>query len=350
MRFERHTVATGGTMNRNISWLVSVFALLPAALFPWTGHVQAQTAGADPVVEWNANMLQAISTTTAGGLFQARWAAIVHASIYDAVVSFTGDAEPYGGIQVFAPRGASVEAAVIAAAHYALVGLLPNQKPTLDAQYGSSLAARGLSISNPGVEVGEKVAAQILALRAMDGSATAQFPYTAPGSGSPGVWVPTPPAFAPASLPGGGRVTPWVMRSQSQFRVGPPPAIDSDLYGTDVNEVKAIGAQNSAVRIGPETDVAMWWVSSATIIWNPIASQVAAARKLSILESARLFALMNIAAADAVIACWDSKYTYNFWRPISAIRSADGFRITPDGGYRHLHSERQLRDRRTIER
>src|SRR5262249_48681307 len=159
-------------------------------------------------------------------------------------VSFIGDGEPYGDIQVNAPAGASVEAAVIAAAHYALVHLLPNQQAALDAQYGSSLAARGLSVSNPGVEVGEKVAAQILALRAMDGSATAQFPYTAPGSGSPGIWVPTPPAFAPASLPGWGRVTPWVMRSQSQFRLGPPPAIDSDLYVRDVNEVKDIGAQN----------------------------------------------------------------------------------------------------------
>jgi len=131
-------------MNRNISWLVSVFALLPAALFPWTGHVQAQTAGADPVVEWNANMLQAISTGTTSGLFHSRWAAIVHASIYDAVVSFTGDAEPYGGIQVSTPGGASVEAAVIAAAHYALVHLLPDQQPALDSQYGSSLALRGL--------------------------------------------------------------------------------------------------------------------------------------------------------------------------------------------------------------
>src|SRR5262245_49692400 len=288
-------------MNRNISWLVSIFALLSAALLPSTGHVQAQTAPADPVVEWNANMLQAISTTTTSGPIHSRWAAIVHASIYDAVVSFTGDAEPYGGIAVSPPAGASVEAAVIAAAHFALVSLLPNLKPSLDAQYGSSLGARGLSISDPGVEVGEKVAAQILALRAMDGSATAQFPYTAPRSGSAGVWVPTPPAFAPASLPGWGLVTPWVMRSQSQFRVGPPPALDSDLYAMDVNEVKDIGVQNSVVRIGPETDVAMWWPASATAIWNPIASQVAAARKLSISESSRMFALLNIASADAAI-------------------------------------------------
>src|SRR5262245_2144587 len=317
-------------MNRNISWLVLVFVLLPAALLPWAGRVQAQTAGADPVVEWNANTLQAISTATTSGVFHSRWAAIVHASIYDAVVSFTSDAEPYGGIEVNPPAGASVEAAVIGAAHFALVALLPNQKPALDAQYGNSLAARGLTISNPGIEVGEKVAAQILALRAMDGSATAQFPYTAPRAGSPGVWVPTPPAFAPASLPGWGRVTPWVMRSQSQFRLGPPPAIDSDLYAIDVNEVKEIGAQNSVLRIGPETDIAMWWASSATLIWNPIASQVAVAKKLSISESSRMFALLNIASADAAIACWDSKYTYNFWRPISAIRSADGFQITPD--------------------
>src|SRR5690242_8190351 len=146
-------------MNRNVSCLVSVLAL-SAALFPWTGRVEAQTTGADPVVEWNATMLQAISTATTSGLFQSRWAAIVHASIYDAVVSFTVDAEPYGGIRVNAPAGASVEAAVIAAAHFALVGLLPNQKPALDVQYGSSLAARGLSISDAGVVVGEKVAAQ----------------------------------------------------------------------------------------------------------------------------------------------------------------------------------------------
>src|SRR5262249_10136436 len=149
-------------MIRNISWPVSVFALL-AALFLWTGHVQAHTAGADPVVEWNANMLQAISTATTSGVFHSRWAAIVHASIYDAVVSFTGDAEPYGGVEVNPAAGASVDAAVIAAAHFALVGLLPNQKPALDAQYGISLAARGLTMSDPGIEVGEKVAAQILA-------------------------------------------------------------------------------------------------------------------------------------------------------------------------------------------
>jgi hypothetical protein len=319
----------GETMNRHLSWLISV-SVLPAVLFCCAGYLQAQPSATDPVLEWNANMLQAISTATTSGLMHSRWAAIVHVSIYDAVISYTGDGEPYGGIHVNAPGGASVEAAVIAAAHFALVHLLPNQQAALDAQYASSLAARRLTTSDPGVEVGEKVAAQVLALRAMDGSANAQFPYTAPGSGNPGVWVPTPPAFAPASLPGWGRVAPWVMRSQSQFRLGPPPALDSELYVMDVNEVKDFGAQNSSVRIGLETDVAKWWVPSAVTLWNPIAGQVAAARTLSISQSARLFALLNIAAADAAIACYDSKYAYNLWRPISAIRSADGFHITPD--------------------
>jgi len=316
-------------MKRRISWLISIF--VSAVVWFWcAGYVQAQSPGTDPVLEWNANTLQAISTATSSGLIHSRLAAIVHVSIFDAVNSFTGDVEPYGGVQVNAPAGASLEAAVIAAAHFCLVHLLPDQQATLDAQYASSLAARRLTTSDLGVEVGEKVAAQVLALRAMDGSATAQFPYTAPGSGNPGVWVPTPPAFAPALLPGWKSVAPWVMRSQSQFRLGPPPALDSELYATDVNEVKQFGAQNSSVRIGLETDVAMWWVPSAVILWNPIASQVASAKKLSISQSARLFALLNVAAADAAIACWDSKYAYNFWRPISAIRSADGFHITPD--------------------
>src|SRR5437764_11461578 len=112
-------------MNRQISQIVSVF-VLPAALFSCAGYVQAQPDPTNPVLEWNANMLQAISTATASGLIHSRWAAIVHVSIFDTVNSFTGDAEPYGGIQVNAPAGGSVEAGVIAAAHFALVHLLPD--------------------------------------------------------------------------------------------------------------------------------------------------------------------------------------------------------------------------------
>src|SRR5215831_19043580 len=138
-----------GTMKRRISWLISIF--VSAVVWFWcAGYVQAQSPGTDPVLEWNANTLQAISTATSSGLIHSRLAAIVHVSIFDAVNSFTGDVEPYGGVQVNAPAGASLEAAVIAAAHFCLVHLLPDQQATLDAQYASSLAARRLTTSDLG--------------------------------------------------------------------------------------------------------------------------------------------------------------------------------------------------------
>jgi len=267
----------------------------------------------DPVLEWNVNMLQALSTATSSGVLQSRLAAIVETAVYDAVASFSEDAERHPGIHMSPPPGASIDAAAIAAAHFALVSLIPAQRAPLDALYVGSLSARGLTTAEPGVDVGEEVASGILASRAADGSASAQFPYTAPGAGNPGVWVPTPPAFAPASLPGWGNVTPWVMRRGSQFRVPPPPTVDSDLYARDAEEVRTFGALNSIVRTSYQTEIAKWWPPSAVILWNPIARQVAVAKGLSVSENARLFALLNVAAADAAIACYESKYAYNVW-------------------------------------
>lgn len=323
-------------------WLAAAAVLLPIPA-PHEREIKAQVlppiaaAGspvelpfADPVLEWNVNMLDAISTATTSGLLHSRWAAIVHTAVYDTVVSFSEDARPYAGGHGSPPPGASIEAAAIAAAHFALVSLLPAQQPSLDSLFASSLSTRGLAAADPGVEFGEIVASRILALRADDGSATAQFPYTPQGAGNPGVWVPTPPAFAPALLPGWGALTPWVMRRGSQFRLPPPPRVNGKRYRRDVEEVRDFGSINSVVRTPYQTDVAAWWRPSAVIIWNPVARQVAVARSLSISENARLFALLNIAAADAAIACWDSKYAYNVWRPISAIRNADGVHIPPD--------------------
>jgi hypothetical protein len=120
------------------------------------------------------------------------------------------------------------------------------------------------------------------------------------------------------------------MRRGSQFRVPPPPALNSHGYVRDVEEARDFGALNSLVRTPYQTEVAKWWPPSAVILWNPIARQVAAAKGLGIFENARLFALLNVAAADAAIACYESKYHYNVWRPISAIRNSDGLRIPPD--------------------
>jgi len=246
--------------------------------------------------------------------------AIVQVAVHDAVNGITGKYETYLSPGA-APENASPEAAAIAAAHHALKGLFNSQAASLDALYDSSLAAHGLSQNDPGIAYGRSAAAAILALRANDHSAQAQFDYTAPGVGTPGVWVRL--NNAPASLPGWGNVTPFVLRSGSQFRPDPPPALDSKQYAKDYNEIKQIGVLNSSTRTDEQTQIALFWRASPTAVWNPALNQVLATRNLNLSATARAFALMYLATADASIACWDAKYAYNFWRPISAIKSGD---------------------------
>jgi PAP2 superfamily len=283
-------------------------------------HVSARN-GIDPVLDWNVNMVHAILSVPPHP-FGNRAAAITHVAMFTALNSITEQYEPYQGMTVDVPPGSSLEAAVIAAAHAALVGLYPTQQSTLDMQYATSLAAYNISASDPGLGVG-KAAAATLALRANDGHAIAQFPYTAPGAGHPGVWVPTPPAFAAPLIPGWGARTPWVLNAGSQYRPEPPPKLTSSEYTNDYNEVKAYGQDTSSVRTAFQTDVARWWVGFAVTLWNPIARQVAARRGLTVSENARLFALMNMAADDAAINSWETKFFYNQWRPITAIRQGD---------------------------
>src|SRR4029453_695665 len=147
--------------------------------------------------------------------------------MFTALNSITEQYEPYQGMTVAVPPGSSIEAAVIAAAHSALVGIYPTQQSTLDMQYATSLAAYKISAADPGIGVGKAAAVAILALRAHDGHATAQFPHTAPGAGNPGVWVPTPPAYAAPLIPGWGARTPWVLNAGSQYRPEPPPELTS---------------------------------------------------------------------------------------------------------------------------
>ena len=245
--------------------------------------------------------------------------AIVHVSVHDAVNAITCDYRTYLAIRC-GPWG-SPEAAAIAAAHRALVGLFPAQAPALDAARDASLAAHGLTESDPGVAFGEAVAEVILALRSTDGSAQAQFPYTAPGAGTPGVWVPVGPA--PPVLPGWGNVTPWVLRNLSQFQPDGPPPLHSRRYARDYNEVKELGSLTSPTRTDEQTEIARFWLASPTAIWNGVARQLIQAHGLDLSATARALALIYLASADASIACWDAKYTFNFWRPITAIRNGD---------------------------
>ena len=217
------------------------------------------------------------------------------------------------------------------------MALFPSQASTLDTARAASLAARALTESDPGIQVGESAAGDVLASRASDGAALAQFPYTAPGAGSPSVWVPI--GAAPARRPGWGRVMPWVLHSGDEFRPDGPPDLRSGRWARDYNEVKEFGGAVSAKRTPEQTEIARFWLATPSAIWNGVARRVIEARGLDDSDAARALALMYLAASDAGIACWDAKYTFNFWRPQTAIRSGDlddNHRTLPDPAWTPL--------------
>jgi hypothetical protein len=271
------------------------------------------------VLEWNQIALSATVAAAQGPLPQIRSMAIVHVAVHDAVNAITCDYQTY--LPIGCDGQGSPDAAAIAAAHRALVGLFPAQASALDAARAASLASRGLAESDPGITLGEAVAAQILAIRSSDGSAQAQFAYTAPGGGEPGVWVAV--GAAPAQLPGWRNVGLWVLKSLSPFEPNGPPALHSKRYARDVNEVKEIGSLTSPTRTSEQTAISRFWLGSPTAIWNGVARQLIDARAMDLSEAARAMALIYLASADASIACWEAKYTFNFWRPMAAIRNAD---------------------------
>jgi hypothetical protein len=280
------------------------------------------------VVDWNAIAVTAAGAAGQNGHFQERTLAITSVAVSDAINAITRKYARYGS-RLTPPAGASTTAAAAGAAHRALTQLAPSQTAFLDTMLAQSLAKFGASTSDPGFGFGEAVADEIVAMRAADGSTVAQFPYTAPNAGAPGVWVPTPPAFAAALLPGWGAVQPWVLESAAQFRPDEGPDLTSRRYANDLAEVKEIGALNSATRTAEQTNIAKFWLTPAVVIWNGVLRQIALELGLSESEAARDFALMNVAGADARIACWDTKYAFNFWRPVTAIQHADDPSWTP---------------------
>ena len=292
-----------------------IVAALPLALLP----APVQAGHGDAILEWNQIALDATVIAGQGPLPQIRSMAIVQVSVHDAVNAITCDYRTYLLIRC-GPWG-NPEAAAIGAAHRALAGLFPAQAAALGDARQASLTAHGLTAGDPGVVFGDAVAAVILGLRSIDGSAQAQFPYTAPGAGTPGVWVPVGPA--PALLPGWRNVAPWVLRSLAPFDAEGPPPLRSRRYARDYNEVKELGSLTSATRTSEQTEIARFWLATPTAIWNGVARRIVQARGLDLASSARAFALMYLASADASIACWEAKYRFNFWRPLTAIQNGD---------------------------
>jgi hypothetical protein len=309
---------TDGIRTRGrIGWTVHGF--VAAAVLVTLLATSPPAQASDAVLEWNQIALAATVTANQGPVPQIRSMAIVHVSMHDAVNAITREYDTY--LNIHRRVWASADAAAIGAAHYALVNLFPGQIDALNAARAASLTTHGVRESDPGVRFGATVAAAVVKRRSTDGSAQAQFPYTAPGAGTPGVWVAT--SAAPALLPGWGSVTPWVIRKVSHFRPDGPPSLRSRRYGRDYNEVREIGSLTSATRTAEETEIARFWLASPSVIWNGVARQTIAARQLDLSSTARAFALLYLAAADASIVCWDAKYRFNFWRPLTAIQQGD---------------------------
>ena len=300
-----------------------------AVLFGVLNVLGAGLAFGDEVTDWNRIMLDALMAPPAvAAPLASRPAAIVMATVFDAV---NGIERLYRPIHVApaAPAGASERAAAVQAAYSSLTRLFPAQAAAFEAERAVSLsgiasgsAAEQSQSIQRGIEWGQIVADAIWAWRSSDGFSNVQPPFT--GGMAPGQWRPTPPAMAPGLAPQMAQMTPWAIASPSQFRPAGPNNLTSTRYAADLNETETMGGGTSSTRTPDQTLYVQFWNSAGPPnLWNPVATRLSAERHFTLSENARLFALLNMALADAIIGCWDAKYTYDSWRPITAIRLAD---------------------------
>jgi len=275
------------------------------------------------VIEWNRTLLAIVRTPGAQPptIHSTRSFAILHASVYDAVNNIDGIFSPYFVRIPNVSRRASQPAAADQAAHDVLVALYPAFQATLDAELQQDLAQipDGQNKAD-GIAVGQTVAAQILSLRSNDGSGVTPPPFV-PGS-QPGDYQLTPPNFAAADFTQWPQVTPFALARADEFRPAPPPELTSDSYTRVFDEVKSLGFINSTTRTPEQTLIGTFWNGNIQDFWNEIAQTAALSHHLNLAQSARLFALLNISLADTAIAFFDAKYTYQFWRPVTAIQMA----------------------------
>jgi hypothetical protein len=247
----------------------------------------------------------------------------MHAAIYDAVNAIDRTHQPYLIRLASLSRSASQDAAAVAAAHRVLLALYPAFKTALDLELQQSLAQIPDGEDKvKGTRIGQTVADSILALRSNDGSNANPIPYvfgTAPGD-----YQSTPPNFvAQPQFTHWSRVNPFALQSANQFRPGPPPLLTSDAYSDAFNQIKSLGIAGSATATPEEILIGRFWNGAIQNYWNEISQTASLAHSLTTAGNARLFALLNLSLADDVIAFYDAKYTYNLWRPVTAIRAGD---------------------------
>ena len=291
-------------------------------------HRSALAGTPDPVLQWIGIMNDTVLAEGTSPFFTSRTAAMVSASVFEAVNGIDRRFQPLH-VRPNAPGGASQRAAAIQAAYAILALSYPVQVPALTTQLNASLSTLGLTESAQsivaGAAWGQTVADAIWAWRQTDGFAPPPPPFEGVLGivGTPaaiGYWRPTPPPNAPGAGTQLATMTPWVLVRASQFRLPPPYSLDSAQYAADLNETKTWGAFSGSPRTADQSELALFWQSNTPLTWNRVAAQISAERGLSFHENVHLFALLNVTMADAVIACWDSKYRYSFWRPITAIR------------------------------
>jgi hypothetical protein len=274
------------------------------------------SARADAIFDWNIKADEIAAQKQLSPAEQGRALAMLHVAMFEAVNAIAPKYSPYK-LSLKAERTTSKEASAAAAGHNVLAKLYPDQKASLDSMLATMLAAISDGEAKAkGIALGQEAAAGIIALRENDGidGQVAYRPHTTPGA-----YVPTTtPLFV--STPG---ITPWVMTSGSQFRPAPPPALTSETWTKDVNEIRELGGNKSTKRTAEQTTIGRFWFLTGPRTFNPIVRQVATSKGLDIVDSARMFALVEMAAADAIIAVFDGKYTHNFWRPVTAVRNAD---------------------------
>ena len=290
--------------------------LAVAALFVLTWPAAAH---ADAVRDWNVRASTAIVAASQSPQATTLTLAMVQGAVYDAVNDIDGRYQPYNPIAPANPWD-SQDAAAATAAYRVLVAIFPAQAENLQSAYEGALAViPDGPAKDGGVAAGDRAAAAMLAARQGDGRGA---PFTVPIGSAPGEWRPTPPAFIVDPTAWLANVRPFLVPDVEMLRTDAPNALTSAAYAEDFNEVKEIGSSTSATRSADQTDAALFWQTNGPLVWNSVTRDLAGRGGMSEADAARLFAMVNLAAADGVIGCWNNKYHWRFWRPVTAIREA----------------------------
>jgi hypothetical protein len=302
--------------------VLAIAATVGLSIASATSHKQHVLAP-DAALTWNTNAVNAVRAS-APAKFQVEgviYMAYVQAAVYDAVTKIAGRYQPYHDFSAAVVPGASLQAAIAAATQTILDHYVPDQQATVDAEYTAYLAALTGDVSD-GVAGGQAAANDLIAFRAGDGRNAATPTYGTIGPILPGQWQLQSPAQT-AQTPWVATMRPFLLDRPSQFRAEPPPALDSRQYAKDLNETQAYGALNSTVRTPDETATAYFWNANAINQANADMQNAITEHSLDLVDAAHLLAMSELVTADAGIACWDSKYFYLGWRPITAIQNAD---------------------------